>query len=67
MTTDINVLALVKGDERYIVLFNDDQRAEALRTLGRWAVNPELSFGWGDFAVLNEKIMAIVVQAGSES
>jgi hypothetical protein len=56
VTTDINVLALVKGEERYIFLFDDDHRAEALRTLGRYASNPELSFSWYDAAVLSQRI-----------
>ena len=53
---DINVLALVKGSERYVFLFDDTQRAEALRTLGRYASNPELSFTWYDAAVLSQKV-----------
>ncbi len=53
---DINVLALVKGSERYIFLFDDTQRAEALRTLGRYASNPDLSFTWYDAAVLSQKV-----------
>ena len=53
---DINVLALVKGRERYIFLFDDTQRAEALRTLGRYASNSELSFTWYDAAVLSQKV-----------
>lgn len=53
---DINVLALVKGRERYIFLYDDSQRAEALRVLGRFASNPELSFSWYDAAVLSQKI-----------
>ncbi|MGE0756638.1 MAG: hypothetical protein AB7F89_28175 [Pirellulaceae bacterium] len=56
MTRDINVLALVKGEERYIFLFDDSNRSEALRTLGRFASNPELSFTWYDAAVLSQKI-----------
>ncbi len=56
MTKDINVLALVKGQERYIFLFDDAHRAETLRTLGRYASNPELSFTWYDAAVLSQKI-----------
>ena len=59
MTRDINVLALVKGEERYIFLFDDANRAEALRTLGRFASNPELSFTWYDAAVLSQKIRKI--------
>lgn len=56
MTTDINVLALVKGEERYIFLFDDEHRSDALRTLGRFASNPELSFSWYDAAVLSQRI-----------
>lgn len=53
---DINVLALIKGKERYIFLYDDSQRAETLRMLGRLASNPELSFSWYDAAVLSQKI-----------
>lgn len=53
---DINVLALVKGEERYVFLYDDASRAETLRTLGRFASNPELSFTWYDAAVLSQKI-----------
>ena len=55
-TEDINVLALVKGTERYVFLFDDANRSNALRTLGRYASNPELSFSWYDAAVLSQKI-----------
>jgi len=56
MTQDINVLALVKGSERYVFLYDDSSRAETLRVLGRYASNPELSFTWYDAAVLSQKI-----------
>jgi len=56
VTKDINVLALVKGKERYIFLYDDNNRAETLRTLGRYASNQELSFTWYDAAVLSQKI-----------
>jgi len=56
VTEDINVLALVKGGERYVFLYDDTSRAETLRTLGRYASNPELSFTWYDAAVLSQKI-----------
>ena len=56
MSDDINVLALVKGKERYVFLYEDSQQSEALRTLGRFASNPELSFSWYDAAVLAKKI-----------
>lgn len=56
MNQDINVLALVKGAERYVFLYDDTSRAETLRMLGRYASNPELSFTWYDAAVLSQKI-----------
>lgn len=56
MNQDINVLALVKGVERYVFLYDDASRAETLRTFGRYASNPELSFTWYDAAVLSQKI-----------
>lgn len=56
MSDDINVVALVKGSERYIFLYDDDNRAQTLRTLGRYASNPELSFTWYDAAIVSQKI-----------
>ncbi|WP_246117895.1 hypothetical protein [Adhaeretor mobilis] len=56
VSDDINVLALVKGKERYVFLYDDSQRAKTLRTLGRFASNPELSFSWYDAAVLSQKL-----------
>ena len=56
MQGDINVLALVKGAERYVFLFDDASRAETLRVLGRYASNPDLSFTWYDAAVLSQKV-----------
>ena len=56
MNDDINVLALVKGSQRYIFLYNDSQVAETLRTLGRYASDPTLNFTWYDAAVLSQKV-----------
>lgn len=53
---DLNVLALVKGSERFVFLYDDDNRADVLRALGRYASNPELNFTWYDAAVLSQKV-----------
>jgi hypothetical protein len=53
---DIKVIALIKGDEQYVFLYDDSNRAEILRLLGRYASNPELSFTWYDASVLGTKI-----------
>ena len=52
---DINILVLVKGSERYTFIYNDDNRGELVRTLGRFAANDELSFSWHDAAVLCQR------------
>ena len=56
MDQEINVLALVKGTERFVFLFDDESRSETLTMLARYASNPDLSFTWYDAAVLSQKI-----------
>jgi len=56
VSKDINILALAKGEERYIFLYNDTTRSEMLRTLGRYASDSELSFSWYDAAVMSQKV-----------
>ncbi len=50
------VLALVKGKERYVFLYDTAHASEALRTLGRYASNDDLSFTWDDAVILSQKI-----------
>jgi hypothetical protein len=52
----LNTVALIKGEERYLFVYDDNQKAEILRIFGRFATNPELSFTWHDAAVLSQKI-----------
>lgn len=66
VTQDINVVALVKGKERYIFLYDDTRRAETLRTLGRFASDPDLSFSWYDAAVLSQKVRRTAQQQETE-
>lgn len=63
MDKEINVLALVKGGERFLFLFDDANRDETLRTLARFAANPELDFSWYDAAMLSRKIRDAVPEA----
>lgn len=53
---DIYTAALVKGNERYIFLYDQSGIQEALCTLGRWAADQSLSINWYDAAVLAQKI-----------
>ncbi len=55
-TPVLSVLALVRGNDRYIVLYDADNKAEALKQLGRWACNKELNFDWMDAARLSMEL-----------
>src|SRR5262245_2730204 len=66
VSEDINVLALVKGEERYIFLYDDGHKSDALKTLGRFASNPELSFSWYDAAVLSQRIRQTAMEQRAE-
>ncbi|EMI22007.1 hypothetical protein RMSM_01057 [Rhodopirellula maiorica SM1] len=56
MDQEINVLALVKGEEKFIFMFDDQNRDETLRQLARFAADPDLEFSWYDAAMLSRKI-----------
>ncbi|MDZ4684975.1 MAG: hypothetical protein SH850_07765 [Planctomycetaceae bacterium] len=56
MQRGINVLALVRGEERYVFLYDDNSADQLLRTLGEYAADPELTFSWYDAAVMSQRI-----------
>lgn len=65
MNQEVNVLAMVKGEERYVFLYDDANRVETLRTLGRYAADPQLSFSWYDAAVMSKKIRELAAELES--
>ncbi len=67
MDKEINVLALVKGEERYVFLYDDANRVETLRMLGRYAADPQLSFSWYDAAVMSKKIREMANEATADA
>ncbi len=52
----VNVIALVRGEEHFVFVFDPKRRTELLRLLGRYAADPSMSFNWYDAAVLSQKI-----------
>ena len=53
--TDWNVLALVKGAERFIFVYDDASRGELLDAVRDAAADPRQSLSWADAAVLTER------------
>jgi hypothetical protein len=60
----VNVLAMIKGEEKYVFLYSEENRIEMLRTLGRYAADPELSFSWYDAAIMSKKIRELAMEDG---
>ena len=55
MPSELNVLALVKGQERYIYVFDDASRAGLVDAFRDQAANPHLALTWFDAMVLTKK------------
>ena len=55
MQREFNILALVKGAERFVFVYDDDSRGPLIDSFRDYAADPRLSFSWFDAAVLTEK------------
>jgi hypothetical protein len=53
--TELNVLALVKGAERYVFIYDDRSQSELFAAFQDQAANPQLSLTWFDATVLTRK------------
>ena len=62
---DLNVLALFKGDERFIFVYDDASRTEVVAAIRDTAADAGTAFNWFDAAVLTEraKQQAVAVTA----
>jgi len=67
MSGEVNVVALTRGEEQYVFVFDEARRTELLRLLGRYAADPELAFTWYDAAVLSQKIREVMPAAVPET
>ncbi len=50
-----NVLALAKGQERFVFLYDDESREALYEVLHRFAANPEINFNERDEDLLRSK------------
>jgi hypothetical protein len=56
MSSDINVLALVKGRERFVYVYDDNSQQELIDAVRDHAADPRLSLTWFDASVLTRKV-----------
>lgn len=56
MTRELNVLALLKGSERFIFVYDDDSRDALIDDIRNKAADPAVPINWFDAAVLTERV-----------
>jgi hypothetical protein len=56
VSRELNVLALFKGEERFIFVYDDDSRDALVDDLRHKAADPAVSLNWFDAAVLTERV-----------
>jgi hypothetical protein len=56
VSRELNVLALFKGDERFIFVYDDDSRGALIDDLRHKAADPGVALNWFDAAVLTERV-----------
>lgn len=56
MTRELNVLALFKGPERFIFVYDDDSRDALIDDIRNKAADPAVPINWFDAAVLTERV-----------
>lgn len=71
MRNEYNVLALIKGEERYVFVYDDESRQNLIDAFRDQAADPHLSLNWFDAAVLTckarEQAEQVAASATSES
>ena len=55
MRRELNVLALIKGAERYVYVYDDASREKLIAALRSQAADPALSLSWFDVTVLTDR------------
>ena len=65
MRREMNILAMAKGTERYIFLYDDQSYDALVDVFDRFADHDELNFSTADAALLSQKARESVTRQGS--
>jgi len=66
VTRELNVLALIKGDHRYVFVYDDDGRDALIDDIRDKAADPAVPVTWFDAAVLTQRVRAAVAAPQEE-
>jgi hypothetical protein len=64
---ELSILALVKGDERFIYIYDDASQADLLDAIREHAASPALNLSWFDAAILSERARQQALEAAAGS
>lgn len=56
MTQELNVLALIKGSERFLFVYDDESKDALIDDIRDKAADPAVALNWFDAAVLTERV-----------
>ncbi|HEY1188670.1 MAG TPA: hypothetical protein VGE74_13535 [Gemmata sp.] len=56
MTQELNVLALIKGSEQFIFVYDDETKGALIADIRDKAADPAVALNWFDAAVLTERV-----------
>ena len=66
MQHELSVLALIKGKERYVFVYDDESREHLLNAIRDQAAHPGLALTWFDAAILTERARQQTQEAEAE-
>lgn len=55
MAKEFNVLALIKGEDRYVYIYDDGSKETLIEALHNHAARTDLNLNWFDAAILTDK------------
>jgi hypothetical protein len=64
---ELSVLALIRGKERFVYVYDDESREELLRAVRAQAADPAVSLTWYDAAVLADRARQQAAAAGTHN
>ncbi len=64
MRREMNILAMAKGRERYVFLYDDQSYDTLVDLFDKYAENPQLNFSTADASLLSQKARESQARAG---
>lgn len=67
MQHELSVLALIRGKERFVYVYDDQSREELIGAVRAQAADPAVSLTWYDAAVLADRARQQAAAAGTHT